>query len=101
MPLSPATLLLLAFRLQALLFCGIPVTHGYGIVLKRLEVNRDAMGRSDLILGVVTLSDIPACVPGGHKARSEAIVNFGGLFYQIGLVCKKRKHCGFIRGETR
>ena len=48
---------------DALLFGRIPVTHRYGIVFQRLEVDDDTRWRAYLVLAAVALANVAVVIP--------------------------------------
>ncbi len=64
----------------------IALAHGNGLIFEGLEVDRDAEGRADLILGVVALADIAALVPGGGELTRN-LLEYLARFRDQARVC--------------
>ena len=76
---------------------SIAVAHGNGIVLKRIEVNRYAHGRADLVMAAVTLAYGAGIIVINHELLGKHAVNLARLVAQ--LVLLQRQNCGFIRSD--
>ena len=66
----------------------IPLAHGDGVVLQRLEVDHHAVRRADFVLAAVAFADVAVVVP-HYSARvgfGKVRVHITGFFHQFWLI---------------
>src|SRR5215211_7612085 len=60
---------------QANLLHRVAVAHGDGAVFQALEVDREAVGRADLVLAAVAAADGARLVIGDHELAAQPLVD--------------------------
>ena len=77
---------------------AVAFTHGYGVVVKGVEVNRHAERSADFVLTAVTFADACAFVVRAGKVLLKHTVNFRRFVAKLFLL--QRKHRNLIRRES-
>src|SRR5947207_13263448 len=79
---------------------GIAFPDRHGLILARLEVDRDAEGRPDLVLAAVAPADGLRLVVCGHEVRAHLRPHVAGERREA-LVLRERQNRDLVRREVR
>jgi cell division GTPase FtsZ len=74
------------FYLHALLSRAIPISYGYRMIGEGIEVDRDAVRSSNLILGVIAFADVPSIIPCNGHLFFEGVIDFFCFYYELFFV---------------
>src|SRR3954447_18673144 len=86
---------------NALLGHRVAVAHGDGTILERVDVDRDAPRRSDLILPPIELADRGGVVVDGHRVALQVVLDPVAQLHDLGPLLEQRQDGHLVRGEVR
>lgn len=78
---------------------SVTLSHGDGIIFQRLEIDCDAIGCADLVLGVIALADVATLIPSGGKTAQNLLEYPAGFFDQLGFVLEQWKDRCLVRRQ--
>jgi len=79
----------------------VAVPHGNRVVLQALKVDRQTIGRTDLVLPAVTPADRGGLVVGDHVMAPQHLVNVLRERHQRRAVAQQRQYRRLVRRERR